>query len=623
MALLNAGRQAEALSFSQAVRERHGVRLGVTEVEAHVLRWLGDMKADLSLWQALHDLDPHNHLLKLRVAESLMLTRDFGGARDVAEAVDWRKLKKHPGDVMRLAHLRGMLGLPGALGLAWEALRLAPNDPDVHLQFFSVAVQMNHDGPPADLKEVTPGSVVTLERGDGTTFSLTILEAWEDLREGEVTSGSLEARRLLGRHVNEEIEWDSHLTGKRSVRIRAVIPVLVHAVQSSLARFGDRFPDHPGVIMFRGENAQDTVDKMAQVLLQKEEERRPLLELYLRDHRLPLHTLADRMFGGSVHQLRLWARGNQEYHLHAFDGRFRWSYRQRLRVHNAKQIVIDDSALLTLAELGLLGTLSERFDEVFVPASLLLELDTLVVQRTGRLEPDDLPGDLQLVQQVRGWVSQHAIQVPAYARLDLTPEVLTDTNEALGDAAADALYLAQSLNAPLFSDDLGLSLTAEGVWRVRPTNTLQHLQELRARKHLSFTAYTKLLAVLSRWHYSFISINAETLCEAFKADPKGENFPQLAGELSSRYTSEGSALRVGSNTIWSLLNIRTVDYRFCLDAITIILNALSKRMDEKLIVEHMVRNVLQRYLVRPSSQAIYIEFFRSVLRDFADQRDLL
>ena len=113
VALLNAGRQAEALSFSQAVRERHGVRLGVTEVEAHVLRWLGDMKADLSLWQALHDLDPHNHLLKLRVAESLMLTRDFGGARDVAEAVDWRKLKKHPGDVMRLAHLRGDARLAG------------------------------------------------------------------------------------------------------------------------------------------------------------------------------------------------------------------------------------------------------------------------------------------------------------------------------------------------------------------------------------------------------------------------------------------------------------------------------------------------------------------------------
>ena len=80
---------------------------------------------------------------------------------------------------------------------------------------------------------------------------------------------------------------------------------------------------------------------------------------------------------------------------------------------------------------------------------------------------------------------------------------------------------------------------------------------------------------------------------------------------------------MGSNTIWSLLNIRTVDYRLCLDATKIILNALSKRIDEKLIVEHMVRNVLRRYLVRPSSQAIYIEFFRSVLRDFADQRDLL
>ena len=302
-------------------------------------------------------------------------------------------------------------------------------------------------------------------------------------------------------------------------------------------RFGERFPDHPGVIMFRGENTQDTADKMVQVLLQKEEARRPLFELYLQDHRLPLHALADRMFGGSVHQLRLWARGNQEHHLHAFDGRSGWTYRQRLRVHNAKRIVIDDSALLTLAELGLLDTLGERFDAVLVPASLLLELDTLVVQRTGRLEPDDLPGDLQLVQQVRGWVSQYAIQVPAYARLDLTPEVLTDTNEALGDAAADALYLAQSLNAPLFSDDLGLSLMAEGVWRVRPTNTLQHLQELRARKHLSFTAYTKLLAVLSRWHYSFISINAETLCGAFKADPQEEDFPQLAGELGSRYTS--------------------------------------------------------------------------------------
>ena len=245
------------------------------------------------------------------------------------------------------------------------------------------------------------------------------------------------------------------------------------------------------------------------------------------------------------------------------------------------------------------------------------------MEHTGRLEPETVTAELSLVLQVRAWMLEQAIPLPVYSRLTLAPEVMDRTEDALGEVTADALFLARELGVPLFSDDLGLNLMAEKEWQVRPTDTLQHLQELHARKHLSFAAYVEQLSSLSRWHYSFIGVSANVLTQAFRDEPEGADFPQLTSELASPRANKTSALEVGADTVLALLDVRDVDYRSCLRAVRTVLDVLAERTDARDVALHMVRRVLLRRLDEPASQSIYLEMFRVILWKWVSERGLL
>ena len=268
----------------------------------------------------------------------------------------------------------------------------------------------------------------------------------------------------------------------------------------------------------------------------------------------PLHTVA-LLLNTSLADVRLRLR-RRAGRLKAFDGAAIYAWDQgivgprpvylsidearRRRVAGAERVIIDDSALLTLAELDLFPLLEQCFNEVIVPQTVVNALDTEIARVAGLLTPSALPVDLGIVDRARRWAREHATLVPSYTRLLAPTERLARYGEVLPHDVIDALLAAEELGVPLFTDDAGLGGLVVADWRVGTTNTRHLLDRALDRGRITLAEQAKGLAQLISLGYTFTTFNALHLAALFNREGVSLSFKGLVAGLGERETSRSS-----------------------------------------------------------------------------------
>ena len=556
--LFNAQRFPEALEYTTSVRERYGVQVVVTAIEADLRHKASDFATTVPLLTELEKLEPGEERHRLTLLSAYVGLGDVASARGVVNCLDAAKLRSQPHDLMWLAQTSQALGMAGATELAWEAQRAAPSDHDLFTAYFRIF--LNDNEVKTEVDEVAIDTTATLIYPSGNTSTITLLDR-NDTGHGELNLRSDAAQKLIGRRVREKVQWGQTSAGPTFVQVEKVRHKYV-------ARFQDTNPndlpsDQPTLELFRvtkEEVPKEILDRLEQNAQMSDR----VFEAYAKSRIWPLHAVAS-LLQTSFPTTRLTLRLRYSGKLKAFDGSpiYAWDTPDHLglqrpklmpidelrrqRVAKTKRTVIDDSALLTLAELDLLSLLEKCFEEVIVPQTVVNTFDTEIAQITGLLMPPELPANLAAVGRARRWVREHAKLVPTYARLAAPTERLTKFGEILPHHVIDALITAEEMALPLFTDDAGLCNLFVSSWKIRPTNTRHLLDHALEHGHISLLEQAKQLARLAEFKYSFVPFSTSHLIALFDEEGLSPSFEQLLTELGASETSDSSAFGVAIN----------------------------------------------------------------------------
>lgn len=613
-ALYLSGSQAEALRVAKVTREVAGVSPGLIDVEAQILMSIGDTVGAVPLLKQLYlssDGDPERlgHLCR-----ALILDFRFDEARAYLSTFDWRLQGRSPEAQLKNASLMQLLGLQGYERVAYEAYRSTRDDPSTCLGFIQIVLlSLDGTGWRHSLSQVTEDSVVALERADESVFYVTVLAGRSDLRSGEVSAESKIGKSLIGRAVGDQLFLGVAPHMRSSVRVKSIEEVVSGTARNLMLEFQERFPGEVGVVAVSFDSLARVDVQFSDQLKTLDRGRDALEERYANDPHFPFHTLAKYAWGLGMQDARDYARRTGIVKIRAFDGRLRHAHDQRLRASLARRIVIDDSSILTLSELGVLDRIHDLYEEVIATKRLLWELQSTIYMHTGRVDEGSLPETLVHVQSAIDWLREKATLMPATARLQMNATECQKLDDLVGPVGADSILIARAEGIPLLTDDFGLSLVASANRPVRATNTFQCLQRLGASRVLSLIEYAKHLATLSRWRYQWISVSGAAVAALVEHEEPLDDFSQLVTELGSEGVDIESSLAVAAEATWQILQLRKVNYKKLLAACREILDVLVAHLSPITIASYMVAKVLKRRMQRPAEQAIYLVLFSAEL----------
>ena len=153
--LWNSRRLREALAWARTLREQHPRPPAyVLETEARILIQAGDVGLAAERWAAIclgEDATPQNRLM---LAQSLLWCGEHEKAVGVARDIDASELHSAPGDLLRLAQLKQLLGEPDYLDDAYAARRRGVDDASVHHGYMGLVLTRSKDLPSVECPHV-------------------------------------------------------------------------------------------------------------------------------------------------------------------------------------------------------------------------------------------------------------------------------------------------------------------------------------------------------------------------------------------------------------------------------------------------------------------------------------
>lgn len=547
--LLNAGRYGKALTFTQEYRQRHGVTPVISAVEADLRHMAADYSASIPLLLELEKLEPNELRHPFNLLAAYIGLCDVAKARDVLNGIDPMRVREQPRRLMWLAQAAQGLGLPGVLELAWEAQRAAPADHDLFVTYVNILVKVKDID--SDTAVIAIDTTATVTLPSGNTAQFTLLDR-RDVEPDEINLEDKRATKLLGQRVGDRIPWGQGMSGPTYAEI-------IQVRHKYVARFQDTNPndlpsERPSAELLELKDGE-LPPAFIEYLERNAEMTKQLYDGYASKSIWSLHTLA--LFSGNSLPATRQTLRNQDRTQRAFEAteilvpnhRGQWrmapidALRHR-RVLRSKRVVLDESALLTLADLDILELLEQRFDEVMVPQTVVNSLDTEVARITGLLDPAKLPDEAVSVVRARAWVRSHATVIPAYDRLLGPSGRLERFGQALPHHCLDALLAAEAQSLPLYTDDGGLANLITIDWQVDTTNTRHLLDDSVDMGLMSSQDYARNVAKLIELDYSFVAFNALHLLVLFAKEGTSPAFRQLVGKLGSPEVLPASSLRV-------------------------------------------------------------------------------
>ncbi len=522
--LFNAGKYPEALAFSQDVRAGGTPVPVVTEVEASVLEYVGDLGPAIDLRLELSRVEPQNPFHLIRVFMLEFRRGDADAARAAVDQVRHDTVKDNAVALIHLAEAHALLNrLREALPLAYRARRLGTRDPRIHLSYLRVFLACEKEfedqlSPTAVAKDCT----VHLSRGSEKEV-VTIVDAEPGSpRQGEIAPTDQLALKLIGHKKGDTVVVRDTGLEKLSYTINDVQSKYVFAFQETFLKFGTWFPEDES--LHRVEIADDDFSLMFRMLDERYAHVSHVMSLY-RENRLPLGMLA-RVIRRPRRLIWEGLIATAEGKIFAASGDTQDRQRQGEIIKGTAKVTLDLSALLTLEHLGLTDRLTKMFSEILVPQAVLDEINQDLLEVSFGAQPkgnlaregirytmreataEERRQEVAYLEKLRDFVVAETKVVPATGALDLGKERFERLNEMLGEGGVASILVAEEHNAPLYADDVGLSTMAQGEHGVEGFWTQTVLLHMLDGHIITGDEYHDAVRklVLANYFYTFISV---------------------------------------------------------------------------------------------------------------------
>lgn len=565
VALYNAGQYGKAIETAQQVRGSADPIPVVSEVEAAVLEFVGDLPRARAIWASLADLFPTNPAYQIEAARLDMAQGNQQAATQTLETIKIDQIAGDPRGLMLVAQARTQLGLPDALPYAYLARRLAFGEPQLHLVYIGVFLAREDiDKPLLSSQTVTVDASVTL-RHDEQQYTYTIVDkATAGANSTDLPSDTDLARLLLGRKQGEQVVLRQGDRGEERWEIVGVTSKYVAAFQESLAVYQTRFPGAPGLQRIRISNGN--IAPFLAFLDENSEFTSGIIRAN-NEGLLPLCTVA-QLLGRPV--LDIW-RGFTSSPTPGIKASLAEGtlQRQTAALRREQTVVADVTALAALSSLGLLDAFSHAFDTIAISHSTRaaleagLHADRLRSRAIGHIgkhegryffvpaNPDDDAADRALAQQILDFISGSAKGLPVPLRSDMDRNQVERRRVVLGESAADSALLARDLGAVLYSDDAPLRNLCRTEYGIATTWSEPIASFLCQSGLITETDLHQAVAHLASLHYRYVKVSCNTLFwQMFESgDGLGGRTPILLAALSGQACTPRSAVTVASELI--------------------------------------------------------------------------
>lgn len=448
-----------------------------------------------------------------------------------------------PTEKLRVARLWVRVGdASRASKLAFDALRDAPDDDAVVLDYFDVTRRIGMDRVNEPPSRVSVGVSVTLQPACGPPLHYLITAA-SSVRSivGELAVSDPLATRLLGKSIGDVVELQS--SPPDHGMITELSDQMTHGHRWALEQLQRRGPE--GRILrpvpVPDGDVTELIASMKATLQPHADSEAEILAMY-RTLTLPLGVIA--------HQLGTTMTRAYGAFLRDPDRRLRVEEvdaTAAMEAAGAARLVLTRSALLTVELLGLLDVLGSGDHKLLVTPGLLRHLhaeraEHAEVARHGRRGFDLVGGRLAILETTPqegrhgldrtnaliAWVENHC--TPTYP--DRPPNSHDAAWQKIGEESELAVLAAARENAVLFCDDLGLRRLALGEYKVRGTSSYSWLLSLQRSGHISDDELQRHLGVLLRLGHTAVPLTVEHMVAAVREDAERlQVFRRVIGHL--------------------------------------------------------------------------------------------
>lgn len=541
--------------------ERYDVSIGV----CHELRLAGEfdpriIQTEISLRQiydpgealkvaheylAAHPLDRFVTLwqstLALRLDQRDLLVSDLSRLPDVGDLTP-----QGAGLVINILRATGQAY--SALKYAYEVLRANFDQEFAHGQFLAHFLELSNGMP-----ELRGGNVAILGMAVCYREEYEELDRWvvlEDSPEPELARGELGpahpvTRALTGRQVGENVVVSDSGVQERSVTVREVCHKFVHCFRDCSSQFQVRFPGGSAIQLVQVGSEEKGFDPSVIVTtLKGRKDYIDALDAQYRKAPLPFATYVELAGCG---EFAAWRHliSDPTLGIRCFDGRDDGLREGVELARSSKVIVLDLTALITLAHLDLLRVLGtsarvfvvsqETFDRIqhiledanderTSPGSVhLADREKLVVVESSS---EQRGRHRAFIEGIRDAVRKDCHIRPCPQAVGLPPAQRNTIIKALGKHNLESMLLAAQPESVLWSDDIVVGILARTDFQTRRTWTQAALFVLRHDGTLTQRDYDQAVARLVGWHYQSTRFNEDTLVAAAEiAEWRMERWP--------------------------------------------------------------------------------------------------
>jgi predicted nucleic acid-binding protein len=299
----------------------------------------------------------------------------------------------------------------------------------------------------------------------------------------------------------------------------------VAAFQQTMSHFTTWFPNNRA--LYRVEVKDNDPSKMLALLDARYQQTTQALALY-RGGGFPLGMFA-HVVGSSL--VAVWSGmvSRLDGRILAASGTTQDAQREAELLSGAQAIVLDLTALLTLAHLDLLERLPRRFMRIVVPRAVIDEITEVLIrdfsdpvpvmtawkERDRYVRQDITPESIEqgrkFLERIRAFVESAAEVVPTTKALELGKGDFEKFQEMLGRSGIASILVAKEHGILLYSDDLWVRGVAKNDWQVDGVWSQTVVMSLQNHNIPSQDDYHQAVVKLVLSNYRFVSINVHDL----------------------------------------------------------------------------------------------------------------
>ena len=608
--LFNAGRFKEVTELAEKARGDGPAIPTITELEAIVAQYVGDPLRAISLRRMLAEVDEDRSENQAEIVGILLAHGRRDDALQALSEIDSEGTAQSS-LLMRIAHLKANLGVPGAVEDAYRALRLGFNNPDIQLGYLGLFFTLESEETVKHApEEVAVGCAVHLHAESGAT-TVTIVEGDPGKGEGwEVSPDDEVARALLGKRAGTQVVLKANAWERVEYQIQAIQSRHLWAAQQIQANFTTRFPSHQGLQRI---DVSEDFSRVFQALDRREADVVRIMADY-RQQFVTVGALARAMGATTVDA---WEFITQTDHspLVASSGTEDEIQAESDAVGSATSLVVDLTAVCSIVRMELVDEVAQRFPKVMAHTSAMVALASIDEQLRRRptattwrhngeyhmreITEEDWGHSRASLTRLVEYLERKTKMVPAGVALELGRERCDELSAFLGHEGFFASLVAMESESVLCTADLRLRNGVNTHLGVQSCSIQALLKELRRSEIIDEDQYRSRLFQLSDWSYRILEISADDLTWLIARDRY-----ELTPTLRRAFENFAAPCPLGTATETFCELVRAISLEGVLENLLMflldgMLEALVEGRNAPKVIAEFKRTVAERLLLLP------------------------